>query len=46
MSNIETVENILMVVVIVLLILYGIATLAETRPHWFRSKVFLRSRKI
>lgn len=32
--------------VILFLMLYGFASLAESKPHWFRSKTFLKVRKM
>jgi len=41
---IDSVENVLMLLAFLFLALYGVATLAETRPKLFMSKTFLKTK--
>lgn len=46
MISASTIENYLIVIALIFLAFYGFASLAETKPHWFRSKTFLKTKKI
>jgi hypothetical protein len=44
MIDFNTIENVLMGLALTFLVLYGLATMAETRPKWFMSKTYLKTR--
>ncbi len=44
MLDINSLENVLMTLAFIFLSLYGIATLAETKPKWFMSKTFIKTK--
>ena len=46
MVEITTIENVLFIFTMTFLCLYLLATAVESKPTWFMSKSFLKSKKI
>jgi hypothetical protein len=46
MIDINSLENVLIGIVLFFLALYSFASVVESKPHWFRSKTFLKTRKM
>jgi hypothetical protein len=44
MVDFNAIENVFMGLALTFLVLYGLATVSETRPKWFLSKTYLKTR--